>query len=215
MRGAVISLGTFGCGEISGTEPSRQSALAPWSLFALVLVGGVVFLGASGLLIVLARRRHRRRAGKILVAAFAGTVCGVLWDLLVNLVVGARGGGMLGSASLGVGVVTALVVTTFLSRPGRWSTVVGRSTMTTGFHSLALPIGALLSFLVAGARWGTEAHGAGELTAVILGVRLAGEPSTIALSIGGLLLGVVLVFIGDRVLRGLVGGRADHGGQSM
>jgi len=37
---------------------------------------------------------------------------------------------------------------------------------------------------------------------MILGIRLAGGPSTVGLSVGGLLLGLFLVFIGDRVVRG-------------
>jgi len=73
--------------------------------------------------------------------------------------------------------------------------------MTVGFHSLALPIGMLVSFLVRGAYWGVAEPGR-ELTAVVLGVRLAGEPSAIGLSVGGLLVGVGLVFIGDRLRRG-------------
>jgi len=55
------------------------------------------------------------------------------------------------------------------------------SAMTIGFHSLALPIAALISLLVGSAQ--------------------AGDLRTVALSVGGLLLGVFLVFVGDRVLR--------------
>jgi hypothetical protein len=36
---------------------------------------------------------------------------------------------------------------------------------------------------------------------VILGVRLAGNVATVGLSVGGLLAGIFLVFLGDRLLR--------------
>ena len=72
--------------------------------------------------------------------------------------------------------------------------------MTTGFHSLALPIAALISFLVGGAQLPAGSARA-ELSAVILGVRLAGNVATVGLSVGGLLAGIFLVFLGDRLLR--------------
>jgi hypothetical protein len=74
--------------------------------------------------------------------------------------------------------------------------------MLTGFHSLALPIAALIAFLVGGAQLKAGSVRA-ELSAVILGVRLAGTVATVGLSVGGLLAGVLLVFLGDRLLRQL------------
>ena len=70
--------------------------------------------------------------------------------------------------------------------------------MTTGFHCLALPIAVLIAFLVGGAQ---PAAARAELSAVILGVRLAGNLATVGLSVGGLLAGILLVFLGDRLLR--------------
>jgi hypothetical protein len=105
-------------------------------------------------------------------------------------------------AVLGVGVVTALGAAILLLRPDSLSAVAGLSAMTIGFHSLVLPIGALIAFLVGGAQWWPATSAQPTLTAVILSIRLAGGPSTVGLSVGGLLLGVFLVFIGDRVLRG-------------
>jgi hypothetical protein len=55
---------------------------------------------------------------------------------------------------------------------------VGLSAMAMGFHSLALPIAALISIVAGGAH--------------------AVDVRAVALSIGGLLLGVCLVFVGDR-----------------
>jgi hypothetical protein len=72
--------------------------------------------------------------------------------------------------------------------------------MMTGFNSLALPIAALVSFLVGGAQLPAGSTRA-ELSAVILGVSLAGNIATVGLSVGGLLAGLLLVFLGDRLLR--------------
>jgi len=72
--------------------------------------------------------------------------------------------------------------------------------MTTGFNSLALPLAALTSFLVGGAQL-PAGSARTELSAVILGVSLAGNVATVGLSVGGLRAGVLLVFLGDRLLR--------------
>ena len=197
-RDAVIGLAAFGCGR--ATEPGTGSAVV--ALLALLFVGGAVFIVASGMLVLLSPRR-RRRFGKILVAVFAGSVCGALWVLLVATVVtAARPGAMMGPAVLGVGVVTALGAAILLSRPDSLSEAAGLSMRTIGFHGLVLPIGVLIAFLVGGAQSLPATSGRPVVTAVILGIRLAGDPSTVGLSVGGLLLGLFLVFIGDRVLRG-------------
>jgi hypothetical protein len=105
-----------------------------------------------------------------------------------------------GVALVAVGVVVALSAVVLLSGSGRFREVAGRSLMTTGFNSLALPIAALIAFLVGGAQLPAGSARA-ELSAVILGVRLAGNVATVGLSVGGLLAGVFLVFLGDRLLR--------------
>ncbi len=200
-RVAVIGLAAFGC--VSATNPDSPSAISAWALLASLLVGGALYLVVSGILVVVFRRRRRRRLEEILVAVFAGSVCGALWVLLVATVVNAaRPGVMMGPAVLGVGVVTALGAAILLSRRHSLSEVAGLSAMTIGFHSLVLPIGALIAFLVGGAQWSQATSARPAVTAVILGIRLAGDPSTVGLSVGGLLLGLFLVFIGDRVLRG-------------
>src|SRR5260370_28688314 len=161
--------------------PSGTSS--PW-LVALpfLLVAGWVFLLCTGVLVLVSRRRRRRKLVKILVPLVAGSVCGALWILLVDTAANtAIPDAMNEPAVLAVGVVTALGAASLLSMPNRLSEMVGLSAMAIGFHSLALPIAALISLLVGGAR--------------------AGDLRTVALSVGGLLVGVFLVFVGERVLR--------------
>jgi hypothetical protein len=200
-RVAVIGLAAFGC--VTATNPDIPSAIPGWAIVAFLLIGGALYLVVSGILVVVSQRRRGRRLGKILVAVFAGSLCGALWVLLVGTVANAaRPGAIMGPTVLGVGVVTALGAAILLSRPDSLSSAVGLSTMTIGFHSLVLPIGVLIAFLVGGAQWSETTSARPTVTAVILGIRLAGYPSTVGLSVGGLLLGLFLVFIGDRVLRG-------------
>jgi hypothetical protein len=75
-------------------------------------------------------------------------------------------------------MVTALVAASLLWMVNHLSEMVGLSAMAMGFHSLALPIAALISIVAGGAH--------------------AVDVRAVALSIGGLLLGVCLVFVGDR-----------------
>ena len=139
----------------------------------------------------------------MLVAVVAGGVCGTLWVLSIAMILAAaRRGTLTDLPLLAVGVVVALSTVVLLSGPGRSRELAGRSLMMTGFHSLALPIAALIAFLLGGAQLPAGSVRA-ELSAVILGVRLAGTVATVGLSVGGLLAGVLLVFLGDRLLRQL------------
>jgi hypothetical protein len=123
----------------------------------------------------------------MLVALVAGSVCGALWMLLVDTVANTiRTDTINESAVLLVGVVTALVAALFLSAPTSLSEVAGLSMMVIGFHSLALPIAALISFVVAGAAWLPGA---------------SAELRAVGLSVSGLFAGVLLVFLGDWALR--------------
>ncbi len=154
-----------------------------------------------GFLVLVSPRRRRRKVAKLLVAFGAGSVCGGLWVLLVNIVVNAADSDALDeSAVLVVGLVTALVAAFLLSTPDSLAEVAGLSAMAIGFHSLALPLAALVSFLAAGAQWFPTASARPPLTAVILGARSAGNLRTVGLSLGGLLVGLCFVFVGDRVL---------------
>jgi len=179
--GGLLTMPLAAEAQESRAVPSGTSG--PW-LVALpfLLVAGWVFLLCTGVLVLISRRRRRRKLAKILVPLVAGSVCGALWILLVDTAANtAIPDAMNEPAVLAVGVVTGLGAASLLSLPNRLSEMVGLSAMAIGFHSLALPIAALISLLVGGAQ--------------------AGDLRTVALSVGGLLLGLFLVFIGDRVLR--------------
>src|ERR1700730_2049211 len=145
----------------------------------LALSAVVVFLLCTGVLVFVSSRRRRRKLLKMLVTLVAGSVCGAFWILLIDTAVNpAIPDAMHEPAVLLIGVVTALVAASLLSMANHLSEMVGLSAMAMGFHSLALPIAALISIVAGGAH--------------------AVDLRAVALSIGGLLLGVCLVFVGDR-----------------
>ena len=164
----------------SGT--SRPWLVDALPFFPFLLVAGVVFLLCTGVLLFVSSRRRRRKLAKMLVTLGAGSVCGAFWILLIDTAVNpAIPDAMNEPAVLVVGVVTALVAASLLSMANHLSEMVGLSAMAMGFHSPALPIAALISIVAGGAH--------------------AVDLRAVALSIGGLLVGVVLVIVGDRVLR--------------
>jgi len=164
----------------SGT--SRPWLVDALPFFPFLLVAGVVFLLCTGVLLFVSSRRRRRKLAKMLVTLGAGSVCGAFWILLIDTAVTpAIPDAMNEPAVLVVGVVTALVAASLLSMANHLSEMVGLSAMAMGFHGLALPIAALISIVAGGAH--------------------AVDLRAVALSIGGLLVGVVLVIVGDRVLR--------------
>jgi hypothetical protein len=169
----------------------------------LVLSAVVVFLVCTGILVLVSSRGHRRKLAKIGAAVVAGLMCGALWILLVDIVVNTTSPGAMNEpAMLIVGAVTAaLVAASLLPTSYRLHKVLGLSAMVIGFHALALPIAALFAFVVRGAQWFPAANVRPALTAVNLRTRLTGDLLTAGLSVGGLLLGVFLVFVEDRVLR--------------
>ena len=172
------------------------------ALLALFGLAIILFPISVGLAVLIGRRPVRRRLLKILVSATAGGVCGMLWMVFIATICAAdRPGVLTDPVLIVVGMVVALSGAVLLSGSGRLGEVVGRSLVTTGFSSLALPIAALISFLVTGAQVSPGSSSRSELSAVILGVRLAGDVTTASLSVGGLLAGVFLVFLGDRQLR--------------
>jgi peptidoglycan/LPS O-acetylase OafA/YrhL len=145
----------------------------------LALSAVVVFLLCTGVLVFVSSRRRRRKLVKMLVTLVAGSVCGAFWILLIDTAVNpAIPDAMHEPAVLVIGVVTALVAASLLSMTNRLSEMVRLSAMAMAFHSLALPIAALISIVAGGAH--------------------AVDLRAVALSIGGLLLGVCLAFVGDR-----------------
>jgi hypothetical protein len=209
MRGhaeALVNRRTFLGGLAGGLLAAGAGPIETDIRFvAVVLVLGavVVFLACTGILVLVSSRGRRRKLAKIGVAVVAGLMCGALWILLVDIVVNATMPGVMNEpAVLIVGVVpAALVAASLLSTPYRLHQVLGLSAMVIGFHALALPIAVLFAFVVRSAQWFPAASVRPALTAVILRIRLTGDLATVGLSVGGLLLGVFLVFVGDRVLR--------------
>ena len=197
-----VFLGTL-AGSLLAARPGPIETDIRFVAVVLVFSAVVVFLVCTGILVLVASRRRRRKLAKIGVAVVAGSMCGALWILLVDIVVNATMPGVTNEpAVLIVGVVTAaLVAASLLSTSYRLHKVLGLSAMVIGFHALALPIAALSAFVVRGEQWFPAASARPALTAVILRIRLTGDLATVGLSVGGLLLGVFLVFVGDRVLR--------------
>jgi membrane associated rhomboid family serine protease len=123
------------------------------------------------------------------VALVAGAVCGALCMLFVDTVATAgRIDTINDTVVLLIGAVTALVAALFLSMPESLPEAAGLSMVVIGFHSLAFPIAALFSLLVAGSTWLPSA---------------SEELRAVGLSVAGLFVGILLVFLGDRRLRGL------------
>ncbi len=139
-------------------------------------------------------------------ALLAGAVCGGLWALLVGLVLDAANPELNTVRALVViWIVTGLAVGAWLVRSpvGSARQAWGRAAVVISAHALALPLAAVVSFVVAGARWSPDDVGNLELSATILGVQLAANPTAIRIGFGGFVLGLLLLAIGDRALRRL------------
>ena len=97
-----------------------------------------------------------------------------------------------------LGVVGALSAAVLFSGSGRSREVAGRWLMTTGFNCLGLPIAVLIAFVGSA------------------GAQLpAGNVVTVGLSVGGLLAGILLVFLGDRLLRQVARMHGTSGGGTV
>ena len=193
----VLGLTASGC----MTRDSRPASQFPLVELAFVLFVAALFILCTGFIVLVAPRRRQRKVAKILVAFSAGSVCGAIWVLLVDTVTNAADFDALDEpAVLVLGLVATLVAAFLLSTPDSLAEVTGLSAITIGLHSLALPLAALISFVVAGAQWLPTTSARPPLAAVILGARFAGDLRTIGLSVGGLLVGLCFVFVGDRVL---------------
>lgn len=146
------------------------------------------------------RDRPDARYGAALVA---GALCGGLWALMVGIVLDAAGPGTFSIPLLAaVWAATGLAAAALLARPGsprqRW----GRAAIVLGFHGVALPVAAAISFVVAGAQWSPAAPGSPELGATVLGVRMAATALAIRAGVTGFVVGLLLLAVGDRALRG-------------
>lgn len=142
--------------------------------------------------------RERRSLGA---AGLAGLACGGLWIAVAITILGvARPGMMTVPLALGVGGVTGLAMAVLCWRPGTSRQIWGRVALTVGFHALALPVAAAISFGATGIWPPPETADLG-LSLDVFGMRLVGTPATVRLGVGGFVLGLLLVAIGDRALR--------------
>ena len=185
MGRSVLAAALAAEAQMPRAVPSVTSG--PWLIVLPFLVAGVVSLLCAVVVVLVSRRRRGQKVARILVPIGAGSVCGALWMLLVDTVANTTSIDTINeTAVLLVGVVTALVAVLLLSAPTNLREVVGLSMMVIGFHSLALPIAALTSFVIAGAGWLPGA---------------SAELRAASLSVAGLLVGMLLIFLGDRALR--------------
>lgn len=146
-------------------------------------------------------RRH------VVAAALAGAVCGGLWVLFVSTVMDIVGPGVISSPiAVGVWAAPALAVATWLSAPGTPRRSWGRAALVVGLHALAMPVAAAIS-LAASGLWPPADAGDVGFSLDVLGVRLAGTPATVRLGVGGFVVGLLLVSIGDRALQRRAGER--------
>ncbi|MEX2220518.1 MAG: hypothetical protein WEG40_01860 [Candidatus Rokuibacteriota bacterium] len=143
--------------------------------------------------------RERRNLGA---ALLAGLVCGGLWMLFATTILAvARPGMTTVPVTLGVWGLTGLAVAAFCWSPGTPRQIWGRLALTVGLHALALPVAAAISFGATGIWPPPETADLG-LRLDVFGVHLVGTPATVRLAVGGFVLGLLLVSIGDRALRG-------------
>lgn len=146
-------------------------------------------------------RRPNRERRNLGAALLAGLVCGGLWMLFATTILAvARPGMTTVPVTLGVWGVTGLAVAALCWSPGTPRQIWGRLALTVGFHALALPVAAAISFGATGI-WPPPETADLALRLDVFGVRLVGTPATVRLGVGGFVLGLLLVSIGDRALR--------------
>jgi len=132
-------------------------------------------------------------------ALLAGLVCGGLWVLFAITILDVVRPGVLTVPTLAVGALAGLAVAAFCWRPGTSRQIWGRVALTVGLHALAMPVAAAISFGATGIWPPPETADLG-LSVDLFGVRLVGTPTTVRLGVGGFVLGLLLVVIGDRAL---------------
>lgn len=133
-------------------------------------------------------------------ALIGGAACGGLWILLAATVLDVVHQGAMRPLVLGpIGLVTGLAAGALCWRPGTPRQIWARVALTVGFHALALPVAAALSFAATGIWPPPETADLG-LNIEVLGVRLVGTPTAVRLGVAGFVGGLLLVMIGDRAL---------------
>ena len=133
-------------------------------------------------------------------AALAGLVCGgVSVGFATTILAVARPGAMTIPVALAVWGVAGLAAAAFCWRPGPPRQIWGRVALTMGLHALALPVAAAIAF-GATAIWPPPETADLGLSLDVFGVRLVGTPTSVRIGVGGFVLGLLLVAIGDRAL---------------
>ena len=139
----------------------------------------------------------RRSLGAALIG---GLACGALWVLLAAMLLEIVRPRALTPLVLGpVGLLAALAAAAICGRAGTPRQIWARVALTVGFHALALPVAAALSFGASGIWPPPETADLG-LNVEVLGVRLVGTPTAVRLGVAGFVGGLILVMIGDRAL---------------
>lgn len=135
-------------------------------------------------------------------ALVGGVACGGIWILLVATVLEVVHPRVMTPLVLAaVGLVTGLAAAALCWRPGTPRQIWARVALTVGFHALALPVVAVLSFAASGIWPPPETADLG-LNIEVGSVRLVGTPAAVRLAVAGFVTGLVLVMIGDRALGG-------------
>jgi hypothetical protein len=146
--------------------------------------------------------RPHRETKSLIAAVLAGAVCGGLSTVFATTILAvARPAVITVPVALAVWVVAGLTAAAFCWRPGSPRHIWGRVAVTIGLLALALPVAAALALGATGIWPPAETADLG-LSLQVFGVRLVAGPATIRIGVGGFVLGLILVAIGDRALRG-------------
>jgi hypothetical protein len=144
--------------------------------------------------------RPHRETKSLIAAVLAGAVCGGLSTVFATTILAvARPAVITVPVALAVWVVAGLTAAAFCWRPGSPRQIWGHVALTMGLHALALPVAAALAFGATGIWPPPETADLG-LSLQVFGVRLVGRPATTRIGVGGFVLGLILVAIGDRAL---------------
>ena len=153
-------------------------------------------------------RRWPIRLAKAVITLLGGAASGAATLLVVTTVVNAGKAGTLDrSGMLAVWAVGSVVAMLFIGRAPLIRRAVTRTCLSLGVQGVALPLATLVSFVVAGTRLAGSAGTGGERTVEVLGLRLAGHLPAVWIGLGGFCIGLVLVILGDRPRRRVVGRR--------